>query len=75
MLRSPALRLIGIGFSLAFWIVGGALLGDWLDGKFETTPVITLALLMLGMLIGFYDAYRRLREVIELTSRSNRKGR
>ena len=69
MLRSPTLRLVGIGFSLAFWIVGGAILGNWLDGKFDTTPVLTLALLVLGMLIGFYDAYRRLREVIEATSR------
>ena len=72
MLRSPAVSLIGIGFSLAFWIVGGALLGDWLDGKFDTAPLWTLVLLTLGMLIGFYDAYRRLREVIERTKRKGR---
>jgi len=72
MLRSPALSLVGIGFSLAFWMVGGALLGKWLDGKFDTTPVLTLALLMLGMLIGFYDAYRRLRDVVEQSSRKGR---
>lgn len=72
MLRSPAVSLIGIGFSLAFWIVGGAFLGDWLDGKFDTAPLWTLVLLALGMLIGFYDAYRRLREVIERTKRKGR---
>ncbi|MQC17466.1 MAG: AtpZ/AtpI family protein [Chloroflexi bacterium] len=69
MLNSPAFSLVGIGFSLAFWIVGGALLGDWLDNKYDTTPALTLVLLVLGMLIGFYDAYRRLRDVMKRTKR------
>lgn len=72
MLNSPAFRLIGIGFSLAFWIGGSAVLGHYLDGRFDTEPVLTLALLALGMIIGFYDAFRRLREVVRA---NNRKGR
>ena len=36
----------------------------WLDGKFETAPVLTVLLLFLGMVIGFYDAYRRLKELV-----------
>lgn len=72
MLNSPAFGLIGVGFSLAFWIAGGALLGHWLDGKLGTAPLLTLALLALGMTIGFYDAYRRLREITKRTGRNRR---
>ena len=64
MLRSPAFRLVGLGFSLAVWIGGGALLGHWLDGKYDTAPVLTVALLLVGLAIGLYDAYRRLKELV-----------
>ncbi|MCK9486115.1 MAG: AtpZ/AtpI family protein [Dehalococcoidia bacterium] len=72
MLNSPAFALVGIGFSLAFWIAGGALLGHWLDGRFETEPLLTLVLLVLGIMSGFYDAYRRLRELVKQTGRTRR---
>ncbi|PKN81993.1 MAG: hypothetical protein CVU47_04765 [Chloroflexi bacterium HGW-Chloroflexi-9] len=72
MLNSPAFGLLGIGFALAIWIVGGALLGKYLDGRFDTRPVLTLVFLVIGLAIGFTDAYRRLRIVME---RSNRKAR
>jgi F0F1-type ATP synthase assembly protein I len=72
VLRSPAFALIGLGFSLGFWIGGSAVLGHYLDRRFETEPVLTLVLLVLGMAIGFYDAYRRLRDVVRA---NNRKGR
>lgn len=72
-LNSPAAGLIGVGFSLTFWIVGGALLGQWLDGKFDTDPVWTLVLLILGLAIGLYDAIRRLMEVVKKTGRKARR--
>jgi F0F1-type ATP synthase assembly protein I len=72
MLNSPAFGLLGIGFALAIWIVGGALLGKYLDGRFDTRPVLTLVFLVVGLAIGVTDAYRRLRIVME---RSNRKAR
>lgn len=72
-MKSPAFGLLGIGFSLAIWIAGGALLGDYLDGRFDTRPVLTVALLVLGMCIGFTDAIRRLREVIAAVDRERRK--
>lgn len=72
MLNSPAFGLLGIGFALAIWIVGGALLGNYLDGRFDTRPVLTLVFLVMGLAIGFTDAYRRLRMVM---ARSNRKAR
>jgi ATP synthase protein I len=67
VLTSPAFGLVGMGFSLVFWIVGGALLGRWLDARWDTAPVLTLVLLVIGMTIGFYDAYRRLREITKRT--------
>jgi len=72
VLTSPAFGLIGIGFSLVFWIVGGALLGQWLDGRWGTDPLFTLMLLVVGMMIGFYDAYRRLRDIMKRTGRTRR---
>lgn len=73
--RSPAFGLLGVGFALAVWVVGGALLGSYLDGRWDTRPVLTLVLLTLGLIIGCYDAYRRLREVIASVEKKNeRKG-
>ena len=73
MLNSPAFQLIGVGFSLAFWIGGGAFLGHTLDGRFGTQPVLTLILLVLGLVLGFYDAYRRLREVVIAKNQNGRR--
>lgn len=72
-MNSPAFGLIGMGFSLGFWIGGSAVLGHYLDGRFDTEPVLTLALLVLGMGIGFYDAYRRLRNVLAQTGGDKRE--
>lgn len=71
--NSPAFGLIGIGFSLAFWIVGGALLGQWLDERYGTDPVWTLVLLTLGLVIGLYDAVRRLMLVVKKSGRKARR--
>lgn len=73
MWNSPAFRLVGVGFSLAFWMVAGALLGRWLDGRYETAPALTVLFLVLGMSLGFYDAYRRLRELVKDTGRKARR--
>ena len=64
VLKSPALRLVGVGSSFAVWIGGGAYLGHWLDGKYGTEPVLTVTLLVLGLMIGMYDAYRRLKALV-----------
>ena len=71
--NSPAFGLIGVGFSLAFWIVGGAILGRWLDERYGTDPIWTLALLTLGLVIGLYDAVRRLMLVVKKSGRKARR--
>ena len=71
-MNSPAFGLLGVGFSLAIWIVAGTLFGRWLDTRFDTRPVFTLILLGAGLAIGLADAFRRLRAV---TTRIERKRR
>ena len=73
MLKPAAFGLVGVGFSLAFWIGGGAFLGHWLDGRFGTDPILTLVLLLLGLGLGCYDAYRRLRNVVTALNKNGRK--
>lgn len=72
MWNSPALQLTGIGFFLATTIVGMTLIGRWLDGRFETEPVLTLVFLALGLLTGFYGAFTQLREVLQAIERQRR---
>ena len=67
--NSPAFGLIGIGFFLAASVVGMTWFGNWLDGRFDTEPLLTLVFLGMGLFIGFYGAYQQLRDVLERLSR------
>lgn len=67
--------MLGVGFALALWVVGGVVLGLYLDGRFDTRPLLTLVFLALGLFLGCYDAYRRLRQVIaDNDPKNGRKG-
>lgn len=67
--KSPAFGLLGIGFYLATSIVVMAVIGNALDRRFDSEPVLTLIFLVLGLLLGFYGAYVRLREVMRRSVR------
>lgn len=44
-----------LGFTISIPIAGGALLGQFLDTKFGTSPRMTLSLIFLGIMVaGFY---------------------
>lgn len=58
------MALTGMGFSLATSIVLMTVVGRLLDRWLGTSPVFTLAGLLIGLLAGFYGAYQQLREVI-----------
>ena len=75
--KSPAFGLLGIGFYLATSIVVMAVIGNALDRRFDSEPVPTLIFLVLGLLLGFYGAYVRLREVMRRSVRppNERDGR
>ena len=75
--NSPAFGLLGIGFFLATSIAGMAVVGNWLDGRFGTEPVLTLLFLTLGLLAGFYGAFTQLRDLLRRlnTRRQGPRGR
>jgi F0F1-type ATP synthase assembly protein I len=73
----PSVRLIGIGwyvaFCIIFGVVGGVLLDSWLD----TRPYLTLLGLAFGLISAFWGGYRQLSNVLaQITSegRHRRKG-
>ena len=58
--RLAAFRLVGVGFYIVLCIVGGVFGGIALDGRFGTSPVLTLVGLILGLVLAFYGVYQML---------------
>ncbi len=58
--RVLALRLVGVGFFIGGSIVLGIFFGLWLDGKFNTKPIFTIAGLFLGLAVAGYGVYQML---------------
>lgn len=54
-------NLAAAGMQLTATIAGGALLGWWLDRRFETAPWLLLACVLLGIVGGFVGFLRTLR--------------
>ncbi len=59
-----ALRLIGVGFFIGGSIVLGVFAGLWLDSKLNTSPVLVIVGLVLGVVIAFYGVYQMLLPLI-----------
>ena len=55
----------GIGFSLIVPLIGGAYLGSYLDRKFNSTPKLTLSLILAGLFIGLYTMYKAVKDIIK----------
>ncbi|MDP6824023.1 MAG: AtpZ/AtpI family protein [Dehalococcoidia bacterium] len=51
-------RLMGAGWAVALSIAGGAGGGFWLDGQFDTSPVLTLVGLAIGIVVAFAGMIR-----------------
>lgn len=47
-----------VGFQLAISVVGGLMLGSYLDRRFDLVPWLTLSGLILGAIGGFYNLIR-----------------
>lgn len=56
-----AFSLIGIGWYVALAIVLGAWLGWWLDRRWGTLPILSLAGVSLGTFVAMYGVWRMLR--------------
>ena len=67
-----ALRLIGMGWYVGVCIVLGVFAGLWLDNKFNTTPILVIVCLILGVIIAFYGVYRM---VLPNISKKRNKGK
>ena len=55
---AAALRLVGVGWYVGISILLGVLGGLWLDNKFNTTPILVIVGLILGVTVAFYGVYR-----------------
>ena len=54
-----ALRLVGVGWYIAFCIILGIAAGRWLDVRLDTNLLWIIGLI-LGIVIAFYGVYRML---------------
>ncbi len=70
-----ALRLSGLGFYIAACIVGGILLGVWIDRTLGTGVIFLLAGLLLGLISAFYGTYRMLTPLLNDTEKPPNGGR
>lgn len=60
-----ALGALSLGWDLGVPICGGTVLGHFLDRHFQMGHVFTLGLMVLGVMVGFYNVGRRIRYEIE----------
>lgn len=49
---------LDLGFSISIPILGGIILGKWLDDHFDTAPAMTLLFLCIGSIIGSISVWR-----------------
>lgn len=61
---------LGLGTQLAAAIVLMLFLGRWLDGKFDTSPILTIIFAFFG---GFAGIYNFIKTVLELNEKNKKK--
>jgi len=60
----PAVQLLGLGSYLATCIAGGPIAGYYIDRWLDTGRAFTIAGLLLGIVVGFYGAYRMITQTL-----------
>jgi ATP synthase protein I len=64
------LRMLGalstVGITMVVSTVIGYFIGHYLDGRFGTTPWLTLVFLLLGIAAGFKNLYDQTRRLMDL---------
>jgi len=58
--KFKGIGLTTLGWEIALPIFGGVILGFYLDRWLNTTYMFTLSLLGLGIMIGYYNIYKRI---------------
>jgi F0F1-type ATP synthase assembly protein I len=61
---ADALRATSMGWDLGLPICGGTMLGYYLDRRLNTGHVLTIGLLVLGVIVGFYNVGRKIQQEI-----------
>lgn len=51
-------RFLGVGIEFAVTIVALTVLGVWLDGRFNTSPLLTVVLLLFGLAAATWNLLR-----------------
>jgi F0F1-type ATP synthase assembly protein I len=59
-----ALRLVGMGFLIGGFILLGVVVGLWLDSRLNTSPILVIVGLILGVVLGFWGVYQMLLPLI-----------
>jgi F0F1-type ATP synthase assembly protein I len=69
----PTVRLIGIGWYVAFCIVLGVGGGVLLDRLLDSAPALTMVGLALGLIAALWGGYRQLMEVLAEVNRRQKE--
>jgi ATP synthase protein I len=69
----PAFRLIGVGFFIGACILGGVLVGLWLDNIFNTLPILVIVGLVLGLIAASWGVYQMLLPLLKESGDKNNK--
>ena len=64
-----ALQFLGMGWYVSLSIVGGVLVGRWIDGKLGTEPLFIVLGLSLGLASAVYGVYKMLPRIMESKTR------
>lgn len=59
-----AMRLVGVGFFVGVSITLGVAAGLWLDSRLNTSPILVIIGLILGIVVAFYGVYQMLRPLL-----------
>ncbi len=68
------LQLVGVGWYVALCIVGGLLVGLWLDNTLGRVPVFTLGGILFGTVLAFYGIYKMVLPLMTNNSDGEEKG-
>jgi F0F1-type ATP synthase assembly protein I len=60
-----AFRLVGLGWYIGISIFLGVFGGLWLDNKFNTSPLLAMIGLILGIIVAFFGVYRMIKPLID----------
>lgn len=60
---AKALNYSTLGIEMGISPIVGYLIGKWLDGKFGSTPMLSIVMLLAGIASGFFALFRTLKRM------------